>query len=245
MLFVLEGEHEERPVPACGHGCLASGRAELDLPSSPPSNPAMRLHYHPLSSYSRKTAIGIALRGDPIDLCEVNALAGDLKTPAYLAMNPFGKMPVLETDTGPVFESTSILEYLEEVGPRRLIPVGHERRARHFDRLGDLYLLNPIGKFFWDKSDATRAAAVTTTGQAWALWERAIEDGGNFLCGAEITLPDLSAAVAADLAVSEGLPLTDTIRRYHERLLEHPVLAASAAAAAPFVEATRARRIKA
>jgi len=205
----------------------------------------MRLHYHPLSSYSRKAAIGIALREDPVDLVILNALAGDLKSPAFLALNPFGKMPVLETDTGPVYESTSILEYLEELGPRRLIPVGHERRARHFDRLGDLYLLNPLGKFFWDKSDEVREAAVTTSGRAWAVWELALADGGDFLCGAEITLPDLGAAIAADIAVSEGLTLPDPIRRYHERLLAHPVLAASAVAAVPFVEMTKPRRVKA
>ncbi len=205
----------------------------------------MRLHYHPLSSYSRKAAIGIALRGDPVELVVINALAGDLKSPAYLGLNPFGKMPVLETDTGSIYESTSILEYLEERGPRRLIPVGHERRARHFDRLGDLYLLNPLGKFFWDKSDEVRAAAVTATERAWAVWERELADGGDFLCGAEITLADLGAAVAADIALSEGLGLPDGIRRYHERLLQHPVLAASAAGAAPFVEATKPRRIKA
>jgi glutathione S-transferase len=202
----------------------------------------MRLHYHPLSSYSRKAAIGIALRGDPVELVTISALAGELESPGYLALNPFGKMPVLETDAGPVYESTSILEYLEERGPRRLIPVGHERRARHFDRLGDLYLLNPIGKFFWNKSDEVRAAAVTATERAWAVWERALGDGGAFVCGAEITLADLGAAVAADYVLSEGLTLPEGIRRYHERLLQHPVLAASAAAAAPFVEATRPRR---
>lgn len=205
----------------------------------------MRLHYHPLSSYSRKVAIGIALRGNPVELVVINALAGDLKSPAYLALNPFGKMPILETDTGPVYESTSILEYLEERGPRRLIPAVHERRSRHFNRLGDHYLLDPIGKFFWDKSDATHAKTLATTAVAWALWERELVDGGAFLCGAGITLGDLSAAVAVDYALSEGLPVPDAILRYHERLQANPVLAASSAAAAPFIEATRPRRTKA
>ncbi len=205
----------------------------------------MRLHYHPLSSYSRKTAIGVGLRGDPVELHVLDVFAGDLKREAFLAMSPFGKMPALETDEGAVCESTSIIEYLEARGPRRLIPVGQETRARHFDRLGDLYLLDPVGRFFWDKSDEVRAKAVTTTGTAWALWERELADGRPFLCGDEITLADLSAAVAAHYARTEDLPLPDAIARYHERLEAHPVLAASSAAAAPFVEATKPRRVKA
>lgn len=205
----------------------------------------MRLYYHPLSSYSRKVAIGIGLRGDAIELRVVDALGGELKRPEFLAMSPFGKMPVLELDDGTgIFESTSILDYLEELGPRRLVPAAHERRARHFDRLGDLYLLNPIGKFFWHKEDEVRAEAVETTRIAWSLWERELADGRPFLSGDEITLADLSAAVAAHYAVTEGLPLPEPIRRYRERLEAHPVLAASTAAAQPFVEGTKPMRQK-
>ena len=140
----------------------------------------MRLHYHPLSSYSRKVAIGMALRGDPVELDVVDPFRGDLKTPEFLAMNPFGKMPVLETDDGEaIFESTSILEYLEERGPRRLIPLRHERRARRFDRLGNLYLMDPVGKFFWNKSDAVHETTSAVTGKAWALWERSSPTEGR------------------------------------------------------------------
>jgi glutathione S-transferase len=160
-------------------------------------------------------------------------------------MSPFGKMPVLELDDGTaIFESTSILEHLEERGPRRLLPAGQEWRARHFDRLGDLYLLNPIGKFFWHKEDEVRAEAVKTMGTAWSLWERELADGRSFLCGDEITLADLSAAIAAHYAVTEDVPLPTSIQRYRDRLEAHPVLAASTAAAAPFVERTLAMRVK-
>src|SRR6476660_6564093 len=151
----------------------------------------MRLHYHPLSSYSRKAAIGIGLRGDPIELVVVDAMAGELKSARFTAMNPFAKMPVLEldgADGGHVFESTSILEYLEERGPRRLIPDDGAHRVRHFDRLGDLYLLDPIGKYFWDKSDAAREKAETVCAKAWSLWERERADGRPFMCGEAITL---------------------------------------------------------
>lgn len=40
--------------------------------------------------------------------------AGDLRTPEFLALNPFGRVPVLETPEGPVFETAAILLYLTE-----------------------------------------------------------------------------------------------------------------------------------
>ncbi len=140
-------------------------------------------------------------------------------------MNPFGKMPVLETDEGTaIFESTSILEYLEERGPRRLLPPGQELRARHFDRIGDLYLLNPVGKFFWHKESEVRDETIKVMSMAWPLWERELADGRNFICGDEITLADLSASIAARCAVTEDLPLSEPIQRYRERLEANPVI---------------------
>lgn len=203
----------------------------------------MRLHYHPLSSYSRKTAIGIGLRGDPVELVSVDVFAGGLSKPEYRALNPFGKMPVLETPEGPVFESTSILEYLESFGPAVLLPAGQERQARHWDRLGDLYLLEPIGEFFWRKSAKNREGAEKTTATAWGLWTKALADGRPFLLGEAITLADLSAAVAVHYAQTEGLTVPGAVLAYGDRLYAHPVLAASRAAAMPIVEATLSRRM--
>ncbi|MBI5609751.1 MAG: glutathione S-transferase family protein [Deltaproteobacteria bacterium] len=203
----------------------------------------MKLHYHPLSSYSRKAAIGIGLRGDPVPLVTVDAFAGGLKTPAYLQLNPFGKMPVLELEDGSaIFESTSILEYLEERGPRVLLPPGQERQARHFDRLGDLYLLDPIGKFFWNKQPEVRTATEATMGKAFGVWQAALADGRSFVCGPAITLGDLAAAVALHYAQTEGLEVPDFMAAYRERLFATPVLQASSAAAMPFVAATLPRR---
>lgn len=203
----------------------------------------MRFHYHPLSSYSRKTAIGIGLRGDPIEFVTLDPFTGELKKPAFLELSPFGKMPVLsDTPVGTITESTSILEYLEELGPRVLLPYGKERESRHFDRLGDLYLLNPVGDFFWTKTDEVRAKTVKDMSRAWALWEKQLADGRAFVCGDQITLGDLSASVAAHYATTEGLELPPAIRAYWERLQESPVVAASRDAATPFIEATKPRR---
>ncbi len=203
----------------------------------------MRLHYHPLSSYSRKVDIGLALRGEPVERVQLNPMAGELGSPDFVALSPFGKMPVLEgTPEGPIFESTSILEFFEERGPRVLLPEGEERRCRHFDRVGDLYLLDAIGAYFWRKDAATRAATERSLGIAWGLWQAELADGRPFLCGERITLADLSAGIAAHYAFTEGLGLPSAIAAYRERFERHPAAAASRDAAEPFIAATLPRR---
>jgi glutathione S-transferase len=50
-------------------------------------------------------------------LATVSFDAGDLDTPAYRALNPFGLIPVLETPEGPVFETGAILLWLADRHP--------------------------------------------------------------------------------------------------------------------------------
>lgn len=61
-------------------------------------------------------AVHMALEeiGAPFEFVTLNVEAGDLARPEYLAMNPFGLLPVLETPQGPLFETTAILLYLAD-----------------------------------------------------------------------------------------------------------------------------------
>jgi len=45
----------------------------------------------------------------------------DNKTKEFLQMNPLGKVPVLKTPDGPIFESHAILRYLAQKGKKELI----------------------------------------------------------------------------------------------------------------------------
>ncbi len=56
--------------------------------------------------------------------------AGGLKSPEYLAMNPFGKMPTLEHGERHVIESEVICEYLEELHPGAVPPAGRRPCSR-------------------------------------------------------------------------------------------------------------------
>ncbi len=49
----------------------------------------------------------------------------------FLQISPHGKVPVLQVDEQPLFESNAIAEYLDEVVPPRLHPEDALMRARH------------------------------------------------------------------------------------------------------------------
>ena len=61
-------------------------------------------------------AVHMALEeiGASFEFVTLNVEAGDLTHPDYLAMNPFGLLPVLETPQGPLFETTAILLHLAD-----------------------------------------------------------------------------------------------------------------------------------
>ena len=52
--------------------------------------------------------------GQPYTLNTLNFDAGDLDSPAHRAMNPFGKIPALQTPDGPMFETAAITLWLAD-----------------------------------------------------------------------------------------------------------------------------------
>ncbi len=74
----------------------------------------MKLYGIPISPFVRKTRVALELKGLDYEL--VNVYPGT-KTPEYLAINPLGKIPALESDGVILCDSNVIVEYLEEKYP--------------------------------------------------------------------------------------------------------------------------------
>jgi glutathione S-transferase len=72
----------------------------------------MKLYHHPLSGHAHRARLFVSLLGLPHDLVEVDLMAGAHKRPEFLALNPFGQVPVLEDDGTVVADSNAILVYL-------------------------------------------------------------------------------------------------------------------------------------
>jgi glutathione S-transferase len=201
----------------------------------------MRLHFHPLSPYSRKVVIAIRHRGDAIELTQLVLGSGALKRPEYVALSPFGKMPALETPEGPLFESTSIIELLEELGPRKLLPEARQREARHWDRIADHYLLPPYATLFWEAGTPQADAARQTVKTAYEVLGARLASS-PFLAGDTFTLGDIGAAIAVDGLAFEGIPVPSKLKPWLDRCHAIEAVRASREAAIPFIESTRAMR---
>jgi len=73
-----------------------------------------KLHRHALSGHSHRAELFLSLIGRPAELVDVDLLAGEQRSEAFLAKNPFGKVPVLEDEGNVISDSNAILVYLAE-----------------------------------------------------------------------------------------------------------------------------------
>ncbi len=79
----------------------------------------MKLYYHPLSGHAHRARLFLSLLGVEADLVEVNLAAGAHKAPDFLALNPFGQVPVLDDDGTIISDSNAILVYLAKKNAAR------------------------------------------------------------------------------------------------------------------------------
>ncbi|TGD97414.1 glutathione S-transferase family protein [Methylobacterium nonmethylotrophicum] len=72
----------------------------------------MKLYHHPLSGHAHRARLFLSLVGVPHEAIEVDLKAGAHKRPDFLALNPFGQVPVLDDDGTIVADSNAILVYV-------------------------------------------------------------------------------------------------------------------------------------
>ncbi|MFT7289104.1 MAG: glutathione S-transferase [Halieaceae bacterium] len=72
----------------------------------------MKLYTHELSGHSHRVRLLASLLNLQPENVAVNLLGGAHKQPEFLALNPFGQVPVLEDGDVALFDSNAILVYL-------------------------------------------------------------------------------------------------------------------------------------
>jgi glutathione S-transferase len=84
------------------------------------SSPALRLHRFERSGHCHRVELLLSLLRLPYELIEVDLAGGAQKLPAFLVMNRFGLVPVLEDGELILADSNAILVYLAQKygGPR-------------------------------------------------------------------------------------------------------------------------------
>lgn len=133
---------------------MCRGRPGASLPGSlppPVQGNRLKIHDFPLAPNPRKVRTYLAEKGIEVEFQLVNLLAGEQKSAAFLAMNPFGNVPVLELDDGTTLtESLAIIEYFEELHPEPPMwgstPV-ERARARRLERIADIGVLGRVGRY--------------------------------------------------------------------------------------------------
>jgi glutathione S-transferase len=153
------------------------------------------------SPYAWRVWLALEHKGLPYELRMLSFDRGDVKQPAFVAMNPRGKVPVIQDDDYVLYESAAIVEYLEDAYPGAgapLLPDAPRSRglARRLIREADEYLFEAVGDLLeqvlftpqakWS-DDAIVNAREKLLGELphWQQWASAATSrGGAFLAGA-------------------------------------------------------------
>jgi glutathione S-transferase/RNA polymerase-associated protein len=89
------------------------------------------LYEHPLSPYAQKVKIALREKGVAFDLKLPEGVGAGTSGGAFAAANPRAEVPVLIDGATAVFDSTIILEYIEDRWPApAMLPPGPAERAR-------------------------------------------------------------------------------------------------------------------
>ena len=97
------------------------------------------LYEHPLSPYAQKVKIALSEKGVPFECRLPNFLGGDAE---FLAVSPRGEVPALIDGEARIFDSTVILEYIEDRWPTPPLLPGtpaERARVRMLEELCDTY----------------------------------------------------------------------------------------------------------
>jgi len=156
----------------------------------------MKLYSVDRSPFGSRVRALAAFKG--LDLPSAPPVGGDVKSPEFLALNPMGKVPVLELDDGATLaESEVIVEYLEHTQPGPsalpLDPIARAR-ARLVARVAEVYVMAPLFGLFAQLNPATRDPAAID--RAFADIESGLGllehhlTGGDFAYGDSFTVAD-------------------------------------------------------
>lgn len=194
----------------------------------------MRLHSAPRSGNAYKVRLLLGLLGTSCEVIDYDTRGGETHSPEYLKnVNPDGKVPVLELDSGTMVpESGAILFYLAEGTP--YLPGGKLERAQvlrwmFFEQYSLLlYLSRPRLWRMWEV-EMTEARKIQLEEffeqgyRALGVMERHL-DGREFFVGDRPTIADVALYVYPRLSPEGGYDLREfpAVRAWMEKISTLP-----------------------
>jgi glutathione S-transferase len=192
------------------------------------------VYEHPLSPYAQKVKIALDEKGIAYEAKMPTAIGTGHVDQAFLSANPRGEVPVLLDGDVAIFDSTIILEYIEDKWPApALLPkeAAARARARTVEEVMDT-AFEPInwgmGEIRWFKraeGERARVIEARASGQARGLYEwltRALGTGpwfgGETFGWADLSVvPYLNGASGLGIGPQASSPLGAWLARANER----------------------------
>jgi glutathione S-transferase len=142
------------------------------------TDPKLTLVSHHLCPYVQRAAIALSEKDVPFERVYVD-LAN--KPEWFLAISPLGRTPVLKVGVTPIFESTAILEFLEDTQPKPLHPSDPLQRAEHraWIEFGSS-VLNDIWGLYVAPDKVAFVAKAETLAAKFAQLDRRLGEGPYF-----------------------------------------------------------------
>jgi len=204
----------------------------------------LKLYYAP-NACSLASHIALAEAGAEFEAVRVDTKAGEQRQPAYLAINPKGRVPALVTPRGTLTESVVILGWVAQTYPDAHLKPDGDFFAFSEMQSFNLYLASTIHVTFahlfrtarWADSQSAvaeiQAKVPSSLKEQWKLIEDRFADGRPWVCGQRYTVADPYLYVFARWLERDGaggsaaMPLTRAHRaRVQERAAVKAVLAA-------------------
>lgn len=163
------------------------------------------LYTTPLSANGRKALALVRHLELPVDVRLVNVYRGEGRSPAFLSINPWGKVPTLVDDAAVLWESNAILVYLsEQFADFRLFsrdPVVRADMLRwmfwessHWQPTLTRVLARGAGELLLEKSASAKSSVSWDDAELVALLRgfESILEQRSYVCGAELSIADFS-----------------------------------------------------
>lgn len=194
----------------------------------------MKLYYAETLN-PQKACVVAKYLNSPVEFVHVDLGKGENRTPEFLALNPNGKVPVLDTGGGSLWESNAIMCYLARIAGSDLWPRDDRQievlrwlswDSNHFTRHAGTLYFEHIIKPAIGMGSADRAVVEEATG-FFKRFAAVLDDhlkGRAYVVGDALTIADFAVGITLPYAEDARIPLAEfpEIERWHRRLSELP-----------------------
>lgn len=193
----------------------------------------MKLYYFETPNARKPCAVAKHL-GSPVEFVRIDLSSGAQKDPAFLAVNPNGKVPALEDGDVKLWESHAIMAYLAHKAGSDLWPNDPRTQIEimkwlnwdtaHFSRHAGRLTYNNMIKPMFDLGEPDQEEIEDATGfykQFAAILDNHLK-GKKYIVGDTLTIADFGVAGFLPTAEPAKLPLDgcNEIRRWHNTMME-------------------------